>query len=231
MIKNNPKPVIAIDGYSSSGKSTFAKAIAKELNLLYVDSGAMYRAVTYACMKNNCIQTDQVDNVDNLILYDIIHNIDIQFIKNNKTGNIETYLNNENIEMQIRDIEVSKNVSAISTIGEVRKRLVELQRSYSENTGLVMDGRDIGTTVFPNADLKIFMTASVNVRAQRRYLELVEKGFKVDFEEIKQNIESRDHIDQTRDISPLRKADDAIVLDNTNMTPEEQMVWFLKLIN
>ncbi|MFC2138110.1 (d)CMP kinase [Bacteroidota bacterium] len=228
MIKNNPKPIIAVDGFSSSGKSTFAKAIAKELNLLYIDSGAMYRAVTYACIKNNCIQSD---NTDNLILYDIIANIDIQFIKNKETGNIETYLDNENIEMQIRDIEVSNNVSAISTIGEVRKRLVELQRSYSANTGVVMDGRDIGTTVFPNADLKIFMTASVDIRAQRRYKELIEKGLSVNYEEIKQNIEKRDHIDQTRDISPLKKAEDAIELDNSYMTPNEQMDWFLKLIN
>ncbi len=224
---SNKNKIIAVDGFSSCGKSTFAKAIAKKLNLLYVDSGAMYRAVTYACLQKKCIHGTEVDlNIVN----DILKNIDIQFIKNNSTNNNDTYLNSENIEMQIRDIEVSNHVSVISKIGAVRMKLVELQRSFSKSIGIIMDGRDIGTTVFPKADLKIFMTASVEIRAQRRYKELIEKGLSVNYEEIKQNIEQRDYIDQNREISPLKKADDAIVLDNSYMTPDEQMIWFLELI-
>ena len=215
--------IIAIDGFSSCGKSTFAKAIAKKMNMLYVDSGAMYRAITWACIEKNCLHQD-----DEIIkLLDDIH---IDFKINKETGQAETYLNNKNIEKQIRGMLVSENVSHISKIAEVRQKLVALQREMAQNKSVVMDGRDIGTTVFPHADLKIFMTASAEIRAERRYKELIEKGIKRPFEEVKKNIEERDYIDQNREISPLKKADDAIILDNSKLAPDEQMQWFDVLI-
>ncbi|MBN2520096.1 MAG: (d)CMP kinase [Bacteroidales bacterium] len=219
--------IIAVDGYSSCGKSTFAKAIAQRLNLLYIDSGAMYRAITLVCLNHNCIKDNKVDLN---ILKSFIDKTKIEFIKNASTDENETYLNGNNVEKEIRDIAVSNKVSLVSTIFEVREKMVQLQREMSKNKGVVMDGRDIGTTVFPNADIKIFMTADVKIRAQRRYKELIEKGISVSFEEVIKNIEERDYIDQNRKISPLRKADDAIILDNSNMTPEEQMVWFNQFI-
>ena len=222
----NGKLIIAVDGYSSCGKSTFAKAIARELDYLYIDSGAMYRAVTLFAMRNRYINRDKMQTKK---LIDSLDSFKIDFRKND-SGQNETYLNGENIEEEIRGVEVSESVSNISTIKEVRSKLVLLQRSLAKDKGVVMDGRDIGTTVFPDADLKIFMTADPEIRAKRRYDELVAKGLTVEFHEIMKNIKERDILDSSRKESPLRKADDAIVLDNSHMTPEEQMVWFRDLI-
>lgn len=224
----NRKIIIAIDGYSSCGKSTFAKAIAKELNYIYIDSGAMYRTVTLYSMRRGFIKNgipsrpEIISNLDN---------IKIEFIYNPDIGEFETYLNSENVEKEIRSIEVSSYVSPVSTIPEVRARMVALQREIGVLKGIVMDGRDIGTVVFPDAELKIFMTASADIRARRRYDELTGKGLKVSFEEVRRNIVSRDITDENRDISPLRRADDAVVLDNSRMTVEEQMVWVRSLID
>lgn len=221
------KLIIAIDGYSSCGKSTFAKAIAKELGYIYIDSGAMYRAVTLFCMRRGFVSHNHLN------LQDIINelkDIHIEFVYNPDFAEYETFLNSENIEKEIRGIEVSGYVSKISQIAEVRSRMVELQRQIGVFKGIVMDGRDIGTVVFPDADLKIFMTASVEVRAKRRYDELREKGVSVDPEEIRRNIIARDITDENRDISPLRRADDALILDNTRMTVKEQMNWVLTII-
>ena len=220
------KLIIAVDGYSSCGKSTFAKAIAKELDYLYIDSGAMYRAVTLFAVRNQYVNKEKIQEGK---LIDALDSITIDFKKNND-GQYETYLNGENIEDEIRGVKVSECVSNVSKIKEVRSKLVLLQRSFPGNKGVVMDGRDIGTTVFPNADLKIFMTAEPEIRAKRRYDELVAKGLHVEFYEIMKNIEERDIQDSTRKESPLRKANDAIVLDNSYMTPEEQMIWFRDLI-
>ena len=222
------KIVIAIDGYSSCGKSTFAKAIAKELNYIYIDSGAMYRTVTLFSMRRGFIKNgipsrpEIINNLDN---------IKIEFIYNPDIGEFETYLNSENVEKEIRSIEVSSHVSAVSTIPEVRTRMVALQREIGAQKGIVMDGRDIGTVVFPDAELKIFMTASADIRAKRRHDEMTGKGQKISFEEVRRNIVSRDITDENRDISPLRRADDAVVLDNSRMTVEEQMIWVRSLID
>ena len=221
------KLIIAIDGYSSCGKSTFAKAIAKELKYIYIDSGAMYRAVTLYCMRKGFINRDGININGVLNDLDEIH---VSFIFNPDKEEYETYLNSENVENEIRGIEVSAFVSRISQIPEVRARMVELQRQIGVFKGIVMDGRDIGTVVFPDAEIKIFMTASVDIRAKRRYDELKTKGNNVDFEEIKRNIVTRDIADENRDISPLRRAEDAIVLDNSRMTIKEQMVWVMDII-
>jgi cytidylate kinase len=221
------KLLIAIDGYSSSGKSTFAKAIAKELNYIYIDSGAMYRAVTLYCMRRKFIGKGKLNTAGILQELKDIH---IEFVYNPDIAEYETFLNSENVEKEIRGIEVSGYVSNISKIAEVRARMVELQRQIGVFKGIVMDGRDIGTVVFPDADLKIFMTASVDIRAKRRYDELRGKGVKVNLEEIRRNIVARDITDENRDISPLRRADDAIVLDNSRMTVEEQMDWIRQTI-
>ena len=221
------KLIIAIDGYSSCGKSTFARAIAKELNYIFIDSGAMYRAVTLYCLRRGFIESDKLDTSGIIRELNDIH---IEFVYNPDIGENETFMNSENVEKEIRGIEVSSHVSMISQIQEVRSRMVELQRQIGVFRGIVMDGRDIGTVVFPDADLKIFMTASVDVRAKRRYDELKNKGINVDFEEVRENIIARDITDENRDISPLRKADDAIVLDNSRMTVEEQMVWVRQMI-
>ncbi len=221
------KIIIAIDGYSSCGKSTFAKSIARELNYIYIDSGAMYRAVTLFCMRQGYIGPDTYNK--NAILNNL-ERINVSFNFNTETQKNETVLNSENVENEIRGIDVSGYVSKVSQIHEVRERMVELQRQIGKNKGIVMDGRDIGTVVFPNAELKIFMTASVDIRAKRRYDELIAKGDNVDFEEIKRNIIARDIADENRDISPLRRADDAIVLDNTRMSVKEQMNWVLDII-
>jgi cytidylate kinase len=220
------RAIIAIDGYSSCGKSTFAKAIASELNYLYIDSGAMYRAVTLFCVRKGYVADGVADTVK---ITEALDKIKITFRINPLTGYNETLLNDETVERELRDREVSDNVSAVSTIAAVRRKMVELQREIASEGGIVMDGRDIGTVVFPDAPIKIFMTASPEVRAQRRYLELVEKGLPADREAVEHNINERDRIDGSRDISPLRKADDAVVLDNSEMTPQEQMVWFRKL--
>lgn len=219
--------IIAIDGYSSCGKSTFAKAIAKELNYIYIDSGAMYRAVTLYCIRKGYIGKGQL--IMNGILSDL-KDIHVGFIYNPDILEYETFLNSENVEREIRGIEVSAHVSRISQIPEVRVCMVELQRQIGVLKGIVMDGRDIGTVVFPDADIKIFMTASVEIRAKRRFDELKGKNIEVEFEEIKRNIIARDIADENRDISPLKRAEDAIVLDNSRMSVPEQMEWIKQII-
>lgn len=221
------KLIIAIDGYSSCGKSTFARTIAKELNYIFIDSGAMYRAVTLYCMRRGFIG-DGVLNLPGIL--NELKDIHIEFVYNPDIAEYETFLNSENVEIEIRGIEVTSHVSRISQISEVRARMVELQRQIGVFKGIVMDGRDIGTVVFPDADLKLFMTASVDIRAKRRFDELKGKNINVDFEEIRRNIIARDITDENRDISPLRRADDAIILDNSKMTVEEQMVWVRQII-
>lgn len=222
------KLIIAIDGYSSCGKSTFAKTIAKELNYIYIDSGAMYRAVTLYCLRRNLVSKDFIDEKG---IINELKDIHIEFVYNPDIVEYETFLNSENVEREIRGIEVSAHVSRISQIPEVRFRMVELQRQIGVFKGIVMDGRDIGTVVFPDADLKIFMNASVDIRAQRRYDELISKGLSIDFEDIRRNIIARDITDENRDISPLRKAEDAVVLDNSRMTVDEQMDWVRRIID
>lgn len=224
----NKKLIIAIDGYSSCGKSTFARAIAKELNYIYIDSGAMYRAVTLYYLRRNFIAKEHLD-LDGIL--NELKDIHIEFIYNPDKAEYETFLNSENVEREIRGIEVSSHVSRISMIPEVRSRMVELQRQIGVYKGIVMDGRDIGTVVFPDADLKIFMTAIVEIRARRRYDELKDKDINVPFDEVLNNIIARDITDENRDISPLKKADDAIVLDNSKMTVEEQMIWVMEIID
>jgi cytidylate kinase len=221
------KLIIAIDGYSSCGKSSFARAIAKELKYIYIDSGAMYRAVTLYCMRKGFIGKDRF-NKDGILSN--LKDIHVNFIYNPDIGEYETHLNSENVEKEIRGIEVSACVSKISQIYEVRSRMVELQRQIGVFKGIVMDGRDIGTVVFPDAEIKIFITASVDIRAYRRFDELKAKGVNVDFEEIKRNIIARDIADENRDISPLRRADDAIILDNSRMSIQEQMNWVKEII-
>ena len=221
------KVTIAIDGYSSCGKSTFAKMIAKELNYIFIDSGAMYRAITLWCVRNNFVSDNHIDTES---IVDGLKNISVSFVLNSETNTPEIFLNSENVENQIRTLEVTKYVSAISQIPKVRSRLVELQRKIGADKGIVMDGRDIGTVVFPDADIKIFMTASVDIRAKRRYDEFKAKGIDVNFEEIRSGIIARDIADENRDISPLRKADDAITLDNSRMSVEAQMSWIKEII-
>jgi len=219
--------IIAIDGYSSCGKSTFARSIAKELNYIFIDSGAMYRAVTLYCMRKKFIGNEGLNIAGVLSELKYIH---IDFIFNPDINEYETFLNSENVETEIRSIEVTSHVSRISQIPEVRARMVEMQRQIGVYKGIVMDGRDIGTVVFPDADIKIFMTASVDIRAKRRHDEMKGRGIIIDFEEIKRSIIARDIADENRDISPLRRAEDAIVLDNSRMTVEEQMKWIKQII-
>ncbi len=214
--------IIAVDGYSSCGKSTFAKLIAKTFNYIFIDTGAMYRAVALYGIKNNLIGAEGIKTDE---LTDSLKQVRIRFERNDQ-GNLETYLNDQCVEKDIRGIAVSEWVSEVSKIKEVRSHLVNLQQEMGKNKGLVMDGRDIGTVVFPNAEIKLFMTADPGVRAKRRYDELIAKGEDVSFEEIKKNVIERDHNDTTRKESPLKKADDAIVLDNSFMSIEEQMTWF-----
>ncbi len=221
------KIIVAIDGHSSSGKSTISKQLAASLGYKYIDTGAMYRAVTLYALRKGFINNKAVDK-DKLI--QVLPEIDIRFRYNPETKKTDTYLNGENIEDEIRALEVSNNVSQVATIKEVRMAMVKKQQEMGKERGIVMDGRDIGTVVFPDAELKIFLTASTKVRAQRRYDELKAKGLDVSFDEILKNIEERDHIDSTRKESPLIKADDAIVLDNSNMIPEEQNKWLLKKV-
>lgn len=222
------KLIIAIDGHSSCGKSTFAKAIAAKYGYIFIDSGAMYRAVTLFCLRRNMVGNGFI-LTDSIIT--MLPEISITFAYNPDKGEYETYLNSENVEWEIRSVEVTAHVSAVSKIPEVRMRMVELQRQIGAFRGIVMDGRDIGTVVFPDADLKIFMTASLDVRAERRYRELHEKGVDVNIGAIRKAIVERDHIDETRDISPLTKADDAIILDNSRMTVSEQMAWISGIID
>lgn len=221
MIHLNKRITIAIDGYSSCGKSSYAKLIAGELGYLYIDSGAMYRAVSLFVLENKLIHNEHFD-IETLVKE--LPGMKISFRKE-ADGN-KTYLNDRNIENKIRGIEVSSVVSEVSKVGEVRERLVQIQREMGKGKGIVMDGRDIGTVVFPEAELKIFMTADTHVRAKRRYDELIEKGMPASFEDIEKNIKDRDFKDMNREISPLRKAEDALILDNTNMTFDDQMHWF-----
>lgn len=223
----NKKITIAIDGFSSTGKSTLAKQLAKELGYVYVDTGAMYRAIAFFSMQNNYIKTDFLDKE---ALINSLPDIRLQFQFNPDLGFAEMYLNGENVEKQIRTIEVSNFVSKVAEIPEVRVKLVEQQQQMGKNKGIVMDGRDIGTVVFPDAELKIFMTASAQTRAQRRYDELIQKGDTVTFEEVLQNVEERDYIDTHRSNSPLVKADDAIEIDNSNLNREEQFELVSKLV-
>ena len=218
----NKKIIVAIDGHSSCGKSTMAKQLAQKLGYIYIDSGAMYRVVTLVALRKGLI-VDGKPDVAKVIAE--LKNINITFKWDEVLGKNTTFLNGENVEDEIRQLEVSQNVSPISTIAEVRAEMVKQQRENGKNKGIVMDGRDIGTVVFPNAELKIFMTASPEIRAQRRFLELTEKGDKVDFYEILKNVESRDKIDSTRAVSPLKKAEDAIVLDNSNLSRNDQLKW------
>jgi CMP/dCMP kinase len=222
------KITIAIDGFSSTGKSTLAKQVADQLGYIYVDTGAMYRAVTYFAMQHNFVSETHLD-ADGLIKN--LTNVSLQFRFNEKLGFAEMYLNNENIETPIRNIEVSRLVSKIAEISQVRSKLVEQQQQMGENKGIVMDGRDIGTVVFPNADLKLFMTASTTTKAQRRFDELIEKGQQVTFEEVLQNVQERDYIDTHRDDSPLVKAEDAIEIDNSNLTKNEQFELVMELVH
>ena len=216
------KIIIAIDGHSSCGKSTMAKQLAQKLGYIYIDSGAMYRVVTLVALRKGLIIKNK-PNIPKVISE--LKNIKITFEWDEISGKNTTFLNGENVEEEIRQLEVSQNVSPISTIAKVRSEMVIQQRENGKNKGIVMDGRDIGTVVFPAAELKIFMTALPKIRAQRRFLELSEKGQTVDFDEILQNVESRDKIDSTRAVSPLKKADDALILDNSNLTRNEQLKW------
>lgn len=220
------KITIAIDGFSSSGKSTMAKDLAKEIGYIYIDSGAMYRAVTLYCMENNLFGSN--DEINTGELRKRIQDIHISFEFNPVTSRPDTYLNGINVESKIRTMEVSERVSPVSTLDFVRKAMVAEQQRMGRAKGIVMDGRDIGTTVFPDAELKIFVTASPETRAQRRYEELKEKGLAATYEEILENVKSRDHIDQTREVSPLRQADDALLLDNGNLSIAEQQEWLLQ---
>ena len=222
------KITIAIDGFSSCGKSTMAKDLAKEMGYIYIDSGAMYRAVTLYSIENGLFCGDEM-NVETLKSQ--INHIHITFRMDPETGRPITYLNGTNVENKIRTMEVSSKVSPISTLDFVREALVAQQQAMGREKGIVMDGRDIGTTVFPDAELKIFVTASAEVRAQRRYDELQAKGEEADFDSILENVKQRDYIDQNREVSPLRKAEDALTLDNTNLTIEEQRDWLLDHYN
>jgi len=213
----DPRIIITIDGWSSCGKSTLAKQMARELGYVYIDSGAMYRAVTLYFLRNH------IDWTDTREVNAALEQIHLEFISNHKTGQSEIYLNNENVEYVIRDLVVAEKVSEVAAIREVRSFAVAQQQKMGQKKGIVMDGRDIGTVVFPDAALKIFMTADNEVRVQRRFKELYEKNPNITIEEVRTNLEHRDHIDSTREVSPLRKAEDALILDNTHLTHKEQL--------
>lgn len=218
---------IAVDGLSSCGKSTFAKAIAEHLGYAYVDSGAMYRAATLFALRKGWIRGKTIDKE---LLLSHLPEMEISFARNRATGANETFLNGESVEEAIRTLEVSSKVSEISAITEVRRHMVKLQQEMGRNRSIVMDGRDIGTVVFPDADIKIFMTASPEVRAKRRWLEQREKGMEATLSEIGDNLLYRDQLDQSREEGPLRQASDALVLDNSLLTPEDQMRWFFEVL-
>ena len=223
----NHKIVVAIDGHSSCGKSTIAKAVAVRFGYIFIDSGAMYRAVTLFALRHQLISEGTVKEQE---LIDLLPEIQIDFRYNPEKQKSDTYLNGENVEEEIRQLTVSQNVSPVATIAEVRAAMVRLQQEMGKDKGIVMDGRDIGTVVFPDAELKLFVTASAEIRAQRRFDELTAKGEPVSYAEILQNVQERDRIDSTREASPLRKADDALVLDNSHMTREEQLVWVIEQV-
>jgi cytidylate kinase len=218
------KIIVAIDGHSSCGKSTIARALAVRFGYVFIDSGAMYRAVTLFALRRNLISDHGVNREE---LISLLPEIQIEFKYNPASQKSDMYLNGENVEEEIRQLLVSQNVSPVATIAEVRQAMVRLQQEVGRKKGIVMDGRDIGTVVFPDAELKFFVTASAEIRAKRRFDELSAKGETVSFEEILENIQERDRIDSTRAASPLRKADDALVLDNSFMTQEEQLEWVI----
>lgn len=223
------KITIAIDGFSSCGKSTMAKDLAREIGYIYVDTGAMYRSVTLFAMHNGMFNAD--GSIMTEELKQRMGEINISFRLNSETGRPDTYLNGELVEKEIRTMEVSSHVSPIAALPFVREALVAQQQAMGKEKGIIMDGRDIGTVVFPDAELKIFVTASAEVRAQRRYDELKAKGMPADFDDILKNVKERDYIDSHREVSPLRKADDAIELDNSNMTIAEQKAWLMQKFN
>ena len=218
------KIIIAIDGFSSCGKSTMAKDLAREIGYIYIDSGAMYRAVTLYCLEHGLFQGDTIDTER---LKAELPNLDIAFKLNHETGRPQTYLNGKLVENDIRTLAVSSKVSIVAALDFVREAMVRLQQQMGHEKGIVMDGRDIGTTVFPDAELKIFVTASPEIRARRRFEELQTKGEPGSYEEILHNVEERDRIDMNRSVSPLHKADDAIELDNSHLTIQEQKEWLL----
>ena len=222
------KITIAIDGFSSTGKSTLAKQLAKHLGYIYVDTGAMYRAVAFFAMQNNLISSDSFNKVG---LVNQLKDIMLEFKFNTDLGFAEMYLNGDNVEKDIRTIEVSGFVSKVAEVSEVRAKLVEQQQEMGKNKAIVMDGRDIGTVVFPDAELKVFMTASASTRAQRRYDELLQKGDIVTYEEVLKNVEERDYIDTHREDSPLVMASDAVEIDNSYLNREEQFEAVLDLVN
>ena len=222
------KITIAIDGYSSCGKSTLAKSLAQKLHYHYIDTGAMYRAVTLYCLRNDIIN-DSLINLDALII--ALPKINVSFVYNTETKSSEVFLNGEHVEKEIRTMGVANHVSAISSIKEVRIKMVMLQRDMGKHKGVIMDGRDIGSHVFPDAELKLFMTADENTRTQRRLDELSSKGEFHSFDDVKQNLKKRDFEDTTRKENPLIQAIDAVVLDNTDITKEEQLEYVIKLIN
>ncbi len=226
ILSNLSKIIIAIDGYSSTGKSTIAKQLAKVLGYVYVDTGAMYRAVTLYALQHDLISKDEFLKEK---LIESLPDIQLQFHFNAEKGFAEIYLNGKNVEEKIRTLEVSNYVSQVAAVPEVRKKQVEQQHKFGKEKGIVMDGRDIGTVVFPEAELKLFMTASAETRAQRRYDELKQKGEKVTFDEVLENVKSRDHIDSTRKDSPLLQATDAVVIDNSEMSLDEQFEKILAL--
>ncbi|MFT7252444.1 MAG: cytidylate kinase [Flavobacterium sp.] len=221
------KITIAIDGFSSTGKSTLAKQLANHLGYVYVDTGAMYRAVTFYAMQNNLVSEDHLDKES---LIKALPTINLQFQFNEKLGFAEMYVNGTNVENEIRTLDVSRCVSQVAEVSEVRSKLVASQQEMGKNKAIVMDGRDIGTVVFPDAELKIFMNSSAQTRAERRYNELIEKGQKVTFEEVLENVLERDYIDTHREDSPLVKADDAIEINNSTLTKQEQFELVLKLV-
>ncbi len=222
------KITVAIDGYSSCGKSTLAKALAQKLNYNYIDTGAMYRAVTIYCLRNGIIEDHKIDHEKLLVS---LNDIEVSFVYNTLTKTSEVFLNGEHVEREIRTMEVANNVSAIASIKPVREKMVILQRAMGKSKGVIMDGRDIGSHVFPNAELKLFMTADTDVRTQRRLDELSSKGEHHSFEDVKHNLLKRDHDDTTRKENPLVQAKDAVVLDNTDLNKEEQLNYVLKLID
>lgn len=217
------KITIAIDGHSSCGKSTMAKDLARELGYTYIDTGAMYRAVTLFAMRNNILKND--NSIDEEMLKDRLK--DIVITQKNVDGTTVTFLNGEDVEKEIRSMEVSSHVSPIAALGYVREKMVDEQRNMGKDGGIVMDGRDIGTVVFPDAELKIFVTASAEVRAERRYKELQQKSMPANYDEVLKNVQERDYIDSHRAVSPLRPADDAVILDNSNISIAEQKQWLL----
>jgi CMP/dCMP kinase len=219
------KKIITIDGWSSCGKSTLARQMAKALGYIYIDSGAMYRAITLYFLRNS------VDWKVKKEVKEALKNINMEFHFNEKSQQSEVFLNGENVEYLIRDLIVAEKVSEVAAIKEVRELAVAQQQQMGKSKGIVMDGRDIGTTVFPKADVKIFMTADISVRVERRFKEMYEKNPNVTIEEVKNNLEMRDYIDSNREVSPLRKAEDAVLLDNTDLTMEQQLKYALSLVH